>query len=163
MKDGVKLIVTDINKDNAQRAVDDFGAEFVEPDDIFSVDADIFAPCALGGVLNDDTIPQLKVKAVCGSANNQLKDEDKHSKMLEDKGILYAPDYIVNSGGVINTADELNGYNEERAKESIESIDQILKHIFDISDEHNETPLEASQHFAETRMKQISHIKDIRK
>ena len=141
-------IVTDINKDNAQRAVDDFGAEFVEPDDIFSVDADIFAPCALGGVLNDDTIPQLKVKAVCGSANNQLKDEDKHSKMLEDKGILYAPDYIVNSGGVINTADELNGYNEERAKESIESIDQILKHIFDISDEHNETPLEASQHLS---------------
>ena len=69
----MKLIVTDINKDNAQRAVDDFGAEFVEPDDIFSVDADIFAPCALGGVLNDDTIPQLKVKAVCGSANNQLK------------------------------------------------------------------------------------------
>jgi len=162
-EDGVKLIVTDINKDNAQRAVDDFGAEFVEPDDIFSVDADIFAPCALGGVLNDDTIPQLKVKAVCGSANNQLKDEDKHSKMLEEKGILYAPDYIVNSGGVINTADELNGYNEERAKESIENIDQILKHIFDISSEHNETPLEASQHFAETRMKQISHIKDIRK
>ncbi|MCC3689671.1 Leu/Phe/Val dehydrogenase [Staphylococcus capitis] len=162
-EDGVKLIVTDINKDNAQRAVDDFGAEFVEPDDIFSVDADIFAPCALGGVLNDDTIPQLKVKAVCGSANNQLKDEDKHSKMLEEKGILYAPDYIVNSGGVINTADELNGYNEERAKESIENIDQILKHIFDISSEHNETSLEASQHFAETRMKQISHIKDIRK
>ena len=162
-EDGVKLIVTDINKDNAQRAVDDFGAEFVEPDDIFSVDADIFAPCALGGVLNADTIPQLKVKAVCVSANNQLKDEDKHSKMLEEKGILYAPDYIVNSGGVINTADELNGYNEERAKESIENIDQILKHIFDISSEHNETPLEASQHFAETRMKQISHIKDIRK
>ena len=93
--------------------------------------------------------PQLKVKAVCGSANNQLKDEDAHSKMLEDKGILYAPDYIVNSGGVINTADELNGYNEDRAKESIEGIDQILKHIFDISKEQNETPLEASQHFAE--------------
>ena len=64
---------------------------------------------------------------MCGSANNQLKDEDKHSKMLEEKGILYAPDYIVNSGGVINTADELNGYNEERAKESIENIDQIFK------------------------------------
>ena len=84
-EDGVKLIVTDINKDNAQCAVDEFNATFVEPDDIFSVEADIFAPCALGGILNDDTIPQLKVKAICGSANNQLKDENKHSQMLEEK------------------------------------------------------------------------------
>lgn len=162
-EDGVKLIVTDINKDNAQCAVDEFNATFVEPDDIFSVEADIFAPCALGGILNDDTIPQLKVKAICGSANNQLKDENRHSQMLEEKGILYAPDYIVNSGGVINTADELNGYNETRAKESIEGIDKIVKHIFDIAKEQHKTSLEASQHFAETRLKQMSHIQDIRK
>ena len=83
--------------------------------------------------------------------------------MLEEKGILYAPDYIVNSGGVINTADELNGYNEARATESNEGIDKIVKHIFDIAKSQNKTPLEASQHFAETRMNQMSRIHDIRK
>src|SRR5699024_1501836 len=106
---GAKLIVTDINEAAVQRAVDDFGAEAVGLDEIYGVAADIFAPCALGGILNDDTIPQLKVKAICGSANNQLLDIEKHGQALEDAGIIYAPDYVVNSGGVINVADELEG------------------------------------------------------
>ena len=89
-EEGAELIVTDINEDSVQRAVDNFGAQAVGIDEIYSVDADIFAPCALGGILNDETIPQLKAKAVCGSSNNQLKDIAKHSKMLQDHGIVYA-------------------------------------------------------------------------
>lgn len=112
--EGAKLIVTDINKENADRAVQEFGAEFVHPDKIYDVECDIFAPCALGAIINDETIERLKCKVVAGSANNQLK-EERHGKMLEEKGIVYAPDYVINAGGVINVADELLGYNRERA------------------------------------------------
>lgn len=112
--EGAKLVVTDINKDNMERAVRDFGAETVAPDAIYDVDCDIFSPCALGAVINDDTIQRLKCKVVAGSANNQLK-TDEHGDILTEKGIVYAPDYVINSGGVINVADELLGYNRERA------------------------------------------------
>src|SRR5690606_6939858 len=99
-KEGAKLIVTDINKEAVQRAVDAFGATAVEPGEIYSQDADIFAPCAMGAIINDETIPQLKVKVVAGSANNQLK-EERHGDELEARGIVYAPDFVINSGGVI--------------------------------------------------------------
>lgn len=115
-EEGAELVVTDINEEAVARAVKAYGATAVKPDEIYEVDADIFAPCALGGILNDDTIPKLKFKVVCGSANNQLLDIKRHGEMLHERGILYAPDYIVNAGGVINVADELLTYNEDRAK-----------------------------------------------
>lgn len=125
-KDGAKMIVTDIDEDAVNRVVDEFGAEKVGVDEIYEVEADIFSPCALGAILNDETIPKLKVKAICGSANNQLEDIEKHGQMLKERGIIYAPDFIANAGGVINVADELLGYNRERALEKAAGIyDQI--------------------------------------
>ena len=157
-EEGAELIVTDINEDSVQRAVDNFGAQAVGIDEIYSVDADIFAPCALGGILNDETIPQLKAKAVCGSSNNQLKDIAKHSKMLQDHGIVYAPDFVVNAGGVINVADELQGYNEERATKKIEEMyDQIGK-IFDIAKRENITTAEAADRLAEERIEGYKNV-----
>lgn len=158
---GAKLIVTDINEKAVQRAVDDFGAEAVGLDEIYSVEADIFAPCALGGILNDETIPELKVKAICGSANNQLLDIEKHGKALLDRGIVYAPDYVVNSGGVINVADELEGYNKERATAKVKEVYNQIDKIFTIAKDENISPQHAADHLAESRIKAIQNVKSV--
>ncbi|MBC1795435.1 Glu/Leu/Phe/Val dehydrogenase [Listeria booriae] len=157
-KDGAKLVVTDINQEAVNRAVAAFGAKAVAPDEIYDVDADIFAPCALGGVLNDTTIPRLKVKAVCGSSNNQLLQTIHHGQMLADCGILYAPDYIVNAGGVINVADELSRYNEERAKHKIGEIYGQIGKVFDIAKEEKVLPAQAANRMAEQRMESMRHV-----
>ncbi|PIC73779.1 amino acid dehydrogenase [Sporosarcina sp. P17b] len=152
--EGAKLIVTDINEAAIQRAVDAFGATAVAPDDIYSQEADIFAPCALGAVINDETIPQLKVKVVAGSANNQLK-EPEHGDRLHEMGIVYAPDYVINSGGVINVADELIGYNKARALKRVEGIyDTILK-IFAISKRDGIPSYQAADRLAEERIARV--------
>ncbi|WP_088838813.1 Glu/Leu/Phe/Val dehydrogenase dimerization domain-containing protein [Listeria sp. ILCC792] len=157
--EGAELVVTDINPDAVERAVRDFGAEAVLPNDIYAVDADIFAPCALGGILNDVTIPNLKFKMICGSANNQLLDIQTHGEMLSARGILYAPDYIVNAGGVINVADELLGYNENRAKKKIDEIyDQIGK-VYEISKAEGIIPAEAADHMSEKRIEMMKQVR----
>ena len=101
-----------------------------------SIECDIFAPCALGAIINDDTIPQLKAKVIAGSANNQLK-ETKHGDIIHEMGIVYAPDYVINAGGVINVADELYGYNQERAMKSVETIYDNLKRFLIFQNEKN--------------------------
>src|SRR5690606_28582086 len=131
-EEGAKLIVTDINKEAVQRAVDAFGAKAVGTDEIYSQDADIFAPCALGAIINDETIPQLKVKVIAGSANNQLKNTHT-GDTIDEMGIVYAPDYVIISGGVINVADELAGYNRERALQRVAGIYDTIEKIFAIS------------------------------
>lgn len=123
-EEGANLIVTDINKQSVQRAVEDFGARAVDPDDIYSQDCDIYAPCALGATINDDTIKQLKAKVIAGAANNQLK-ETRHGDQIHEMGIVYAPDYVINAGGVINVADELYGYNAERALKKLKAFTAI--------------------------------------
>ena len=127
---GVRLIVTDVNSDNLSRVVDEFGAETVAPSEIFSVRADVFAPCALGGVINDETIPQLKVQIVAGAANNQLL-EERHGAALRDRSILYAPDYVANAGGVLNGCTELLGWQPEYAFSKVmkiyDTVSSILK------------------------------------
>ncbi|GAB3791500.1 Glu/Leu/Phe/Val family dehydrogenase [Virgibacillus kimchii] len=131
-EEGAKLIVTDINKEAVNRAVGAFQAEAVDPEDIYGVECDIYAPCALGATINDETIPQIKAKIIAGSANNQLK-ESKHGDILHEKGILYAPDYVINAGGVINVADELIGYNQARAMKKVETIYNSLSKVFEIA------------------------------
>lgn len=131
-EEGADLIVTDINLEAVQRAVDTFGATAVNPDDIYDVDCDIYAPCALGATINDNTISRLKAKVIAGSANNQLK-SPLHGELIYEKGITYAPDYVINSGGVINVADELVGYNQERAMNKVETIYASLSKVFEIS------------------------------
>lgn len=124
-EEGANLIVTDINKQSVQRAVEDFGARAVDPEEIYSQECDIYAPCALGATINDDTIKQLKAKVIAGAANNQLK-ETRHGDQIHEMGIVYAPDYVINAGGVINVADELYGYNAERALKKLKAFTAIL-------------------------------------
>ncbi|WP_338749999.1 branched-chain amino acid dehydrogenase [Bacillus sp. FJAT-52991] len=148
---GAKLIVTDINKESVQRAVADFGAQAVNPDEIYGVEADIFAPCALGAIINSDTIPQLKVKVIAGSANNQLK-EDRHGDELHERGIIYAPDYVINAGGVINVADELHGYNRDRAMRKVEQIYNNIEKVIEISNRDGIPTYKAADRMAEERI-----------
>ncbi|NLY80532.1 MAG: Glu/Leu/Phe/Val dehydrogenase [Lysinibacillus sp.] len=153
-REGAKLIVTDINPKAVERVVKDFGAEAVEPNEIYSQDVDIFSPCALGAIINDDTIPQLKAKVIAGSANNQLK-ESRHGQILYEKGIVYAPDYVINAGGVINVADELYGYNRERAMKRVETIYDNLTKIFEISRDEKIPTYLAANRLAEERINKV--------
>ncbi|MCM3730619.1 branched-chain amino acid dehydrogenase [Fictibacillus nanhaiensis] len=153
-EEGASLIVTDINKEAVQRAVDDFGAKAVDIDDIYSVDCDIFAPCALGAIINDDTISKIKAKVVAGAANNQLK-ETRHGDALHEMGIVYAPDYVINAGGVINVADELNGYNRERALKKVETIYDNIASVIEISKRDNIPTYLAADRLAEERIERI--------
>ncbi|ASN05321.1 branched-chain amino acid dehydrogenase [Virgibacillus necropolis] len=153
-EEGANLIVTDINKEAVTRAVHAFGATAVDPDDIYGVDCDIYAPCALGATINDETIPQLKAKVIAGSANNQLK-KTVHGDIIHEKGIVYAPDYVINSGGVINVADELNGYNANRAMKNVETIYDSLLKIFAISKRDNIPTYVAADRMAEERIASV--------
>ncbi len=150
-EEGAKLIVTDINKDAVEKAVTAFDAQAVEPEDIYDVDCDIYAPCALGATINDDTIPRIKAKVIAGSANNQLK-STKHGDIIHEKGIVYAPDYVINSGGVINVADELQGYNRDRAMKKVETIYDSLQKVFEISNRDNIPTYVAADRMAEERI-----------
>jgi leucine dehydrogenase len=149
---GVRLIASDVNSENLSRVVDEFGAEAVGPNEIFSVKADVFAPCALGGVLNDETIPQLRVQIVAGSANNQLL-EERHGTMLRNRSILYAPDYVANVGGVLNGCTELLGWPPAKALAKIDAIYDTLLQIFQSAEEEGITPNEAADRLAEERLK----------
>ena len=150
-EEGAKLIVTDINKEAVQRAVEAFGAEAAEVDEIYKAEADIYSPCALGATINDDTIPQLKPKVIAGAANNQLK-ENRHGTIIQEKGIVYAPDYVINSGGVVNVSDELLGYNRDRAMKKVETIYDNISRIFEISRRDNIPSYQAADRMAEERI-----------
>ncbi|MFE1243993.1 branched-chain amino acid dehydrogenase [Fictibacillus sp. NPDC058756] len=153
-EEGASLIVTDINKEAVQRAVEDFGAKAVDIEDIYSVDCDIFAPCALGAIINDDTISKIKAKVIAGAANNQLK-ETRHGDALHEMGIVYAPDYVINAGGVINVADELNGYNRERALKKVETIYDNIASVIEISKRDNIPTYLAADRLAEERIERM--------
>ncbi|MCZ8534857.1 branched-chain amino acid dehydrogenase [Psychrobacillus psychrodurans] len=154
-KEGAKLIVADINQASVDRAVNAFGAVQVDVNDIYSQDADIFAPCALGAIINDNTIPQLKAKVIAGSANNQLRDTT-HGDIIHEMGIVYAPDYVINSGGVINVADELYGYNAERAMKRVATIYDKIERIFEISKRDGVPSYVAADRLAEERIARVS-------
>jgi len=124
---GVKLTVADVDPLKAERAQRELGAEVVPIERIFEVDCDVIAPCALGSALNDETIPRLRCKVVAGAANNQLA-EPRHGDALFQRGILYAPDYAINAGGLINVAEEVKGYDGGRARErTLQLYDTILE------------------------------------
>ncbi len=129
---GARLFVADIDDDASQRAVDAYSAVAAAPDEIHALDVDVFAPCALGGALNDFTIPHIKAPIVAGGANNQLARES-HGQELAARGILYAPDYVINAGGVINIS-LANDYDRDRAMRKAEKISDTLTQIFDRAD-----------------------------
>jgi leucine dehydrogenase len=154
---GAKLIVTDIDAERVKRVVSEFGARAVGPDEIYAVQADIFAPCALGAIINDKTIPQLKCEIVCGAANNVLL-EERHGDELDARNIMYAPDYVANAGGVINVYSELAGWTSARAfRKADEIYDTILK-VFAISKAEKIPTYLAADRLAEQRIHAVGSM-----
>ena len=154
---GAKLVVTDIDTERVKRAVNEFGARAVAPEEIYAVEADIFAPCALGAIVNDKTIPLLKCEIVAGAANNQLL-EERHGDMLEEKGILYAPDYVANAGGVINVYSELAGWTSARAFRKADEIYETVLKVFAIAKEDRMPTYQAADRLAEHRIRSVGSL-----
>src|SRR5581483_11607478 len=154
---GAILVVTDIDAERVKRVVQDCGARAVEPGEIYGVKADIFAPCALGAIINDNTIPQLKVEIVAGAANNQLL-EERHGDMLEERGILYAPDYVANAGGVINVYSELAGWDASQALRKADEIYTTTLGVFEIAKAEGIPTYEAADRLAERRLKAVASL-----
>ena len=152
---GAKLIVSDVNENSVSRAVDEFAAKRVETSEIFGVDANVFAPCALGGVLNDQTIPELKVQIVAGAANNQLL-EERHGTMLRERNILYAPDYVANAGGILNGCVELLGWQAEHALNKVDEIYDTVLRIFESAKAEGITTNKAADRLAEERLSSVA-------
>jgi len=155
--EGASLIVTDIDRDRVTRVVDEFEAEGVAPDAIYGVDADIYAPCALGATVNDETLPQLRVEIVAGAANNVLA-EPRHGEMLHERGILYAPDYVINAGGLINVYGELKGWTSEQAMRKAGEIYTTLLHLFELSQEEGIPTYRAADRIAERRIEEVGRV-----
>ncbi|MDA8210763.1 MAG: Glu/Leu/Phe/Val dehydrogenase [Clostridia bacterium] len=156
-EEGAKLIVTDIFADRVKTVVDELGATAVDPKDIYGVECDIFAPCALGAVVNDETLPRFKCKIIAGAANNVLQ-EERHGDLLEQKGILYTPDFVINAGGIINIADELQGYNRERAFQRVAGIYENVQKVFTIAKRDKIPTYKAAEVMAEERLNKIARI-----
>ena len=148
--EGAELIVTDIFSDYVERAVDELGAVAVEPDEIYAVEADVFAPCAMGGILNDETLPRLKVGVIAGAANNQLATPEQ-GHLLAEKGILYAPDYIINAGGIIDIAYQRSAEGEAAMRTHIEGIGATLDEIFTRALAENSSTHRIANQLAEER------------
>ncbi|HEY7193173.1 MAG TPA: Glu/Leu/Phe/Val dehydrogenase [Gemmatimonadales bacterium] len=157
-KEGAQLIATDIDPSRLQAVVDDFRAKPVNPDDIYSAEVNIFAPCALGGIINDDTIGRLKVDIVAGAANNQLA-EDRHGEMLEERGIVYAPDYVINAGGLVNVNAEIEGWTMERARNKAGEIYDTILMVFEIAAEEGMPSYKAADRLAERRIAAIAKVR----
>lgn len=149
---GAKLIVTDVNEENLARVVDEFGAAPVATNEIFSARADVFAPCALGGIINDETIPKLKAQIVAGAANNQLL-EERHGALLRERNILYAPDYVANAGGILNGCIELLGWERKHALAKVDEIYDTLLQIFASAQAQSLTTNAAADQLAEERLR----------
>jgi leucine dehydrogenase len=152
--EGAKLIVADVDKAKIHLLAKRYDAEIVSPDHILKAECEIFAPCALGAILNDETIPQLRCRAIAGAANNQLH-RDRHADALRDRGILYAPDFVINSGGLLNVAAEVEpgGYNPSFPRYKIHHIYDVLLAIYDIAERNGESTHQAALALAEYRIR----------
>ncbi len=161
VKEGARVTIADIDVDNLGRAVADYGVDSVPLPEIHKQEVDVFAPCALGGVINDDTISEFRCRIIAGAANNQLA-RDEHGEKLRDLGILYAPDFVINAGGLINVEDELRGYDRARALARVEGIYKQLQLIFTMARERNISTAQAALEHAEERIRKISRIRLVR-
>lgn len=156
--EGAQLVVSDIDPAKTKLIAERYGAKVVEGHQIFSADVDVFAPCALGAILNDETLPMLKCPIVSGGANNQLLDENRHGKILREKNILYSPDYVINAGGLINVYNELRGYNAEVAKNQAAGIYNTLLQVFADAEKQGICTHTASNAYAERRISGVRSV-----
>ena len=150
--EGAKVIINDINEARLEELSTKYGANVVFGNDIYGLDVDIYAPCALGATINDATINQLKAKVIAGAANNQLADEIKHGRLLKEKGIAYAPDFLINAGGIINVYAELEGYGKDEIVRKTENIYNTTLDIFNLSKKEVITTHRAALNIAQNRI-----------
>jgi len=155
---GARLFVTDLDPAKVERAVSEFGAEAVGTEEIYDLPVDVLAPCAMEGAIGMDTVDRLKARIICGSANNQLANHAVGDE-LHRRGILFAPDYAVNAGGVMNVSLEIDGYNRERAMRLIRNIYYTLGRIYDLSEREDISPQHAADRMAEARLESIGRLK----
>lgn len=157
-KEDAKLTVTDIDQEAVQRVVDDFGATAVGTEEIYDVDADIYAPCALGATVNDDTLDRFSFDIIAGAANNQLARGTIHGPALTERGILYAPDYVINAGGLINVYGEIHEWSAERSMRKAGDIYNTLIRIFDLAESQGIGTHTAAKGEAERRIMEARHL-----
>lgn len=151
-ENGAIVTISDINEDRLHQVGSKYGAKIFTGTDLYSADVDIYAPCALGATINDDTIDKLKAKVIAGAANNQLAKEVKHGQILKERGILYAPDFLINAGGVINVYSELHNLTKAQVMEKTENIYNTALEIFNFSDKNNVTTHTAALQIAQKRI-----------
>lgn len=160
VKEGAHVLVTDIFEDKLQQVAKATGAQVVDPNVIYDMEMDIYSPCALGATINDQTIDRLKCAVIAGGANNQLKDETKHGRILVEKGIVYAPDFLINAGGVINVgAEYFGGYNRETVYKQTERIFDTCLGILNKSEKENIPAQQAAIETAKARIEAIGRVK----
>ena len=157
---GASVIAADISREAAEKVASETGAAIVSPEEILYEECDVLSPNALGGILNENTIPRLRCKVIAGGANNQLASSEDGDRLMA-RGILYGPDYVVNAGGVIQVADELDGYNYERCKAKVEAIPRLLKTVFSISKAQGISTEKAAARMVEKRILDVLLLKSV--
>ncbi len=158
-REGATLLATDLSAAQLEEAARRYNIQPIAPDEWINQNVDILAPCARGATLNENTIPHLQCAAIVGSANNQLADETTDSKRLSERGILYAPDFLINAGGLINVYTELEGYNRQRALVRTEYIYQALLDVYQTAEKRGITPYEAAMQLAQERIRAIATLR----
>jgi leucine dehydrogenase len=160
-KEGAKVYINDISEERLKAVSAKYNAEVVAADKMFDLDIDVYAPCALGATVNDNTLGRLKCKIICGAANNQLANEVVHGEAVGKQGILYAPDFVINAGGIINVYYELEGYNRERAMSHAEKIYDTTFNIFQLAKKEGIPTYLAANRIAEQRIESIARINSV--
>lgn len=158
-EENAKVYVSDINEERVMRVAAKYGAQAIPNNNILDLEFDVYAPCAMGATINSETIPKMKCAIIAGSANNQLADEDVHGQMLLERGILYAPDYLINAGGLINCYSELSGYSRKRTMQLAENIYSATRSVLQKSSQEQIPANRAADMIAEKRISDIRKIK----
>jgi leucine dehydrogenase len=160
VKENAQIYITDISEEKVRDVANRFKVTPVDQEAVYDLEVDIYAPCALGATLNDTTIPRLKCSIVAGAANNQLKDEIRHGYMLQDRGITYAPDFLINAGGLINVYNEyLGNYNRQRVLQQAERIYDTCLHVFQVAAREKINVQEAAMKMAELRIEEVGRVR----
>ncbi|MGB0885057.1 MAG: Glu/Leu/Phe/Val family dehydrogenase [Chitinophagales bacterium] len=161
-KENAEILIADINEDNLKSVTSNYKAEVIDVNNVYNTEMDIYAPCALGATVNDSTIDNLKCSIIAGAANNQLQDELIHGRKLKEKGILYAPDFLINAGGVVNCYTEIDGYSKEKTYGITDNIYQQTIDIFNAADNSEKGTQEVALEIAMERINSIGKIRQVR-